>query len=215
MRVVRRLVVAVMVASFVTPAAIASPKPKTTHTAAGSAAAQHALIASGDLGPGWTAGATPAKPDKLTCGETPSLAGVVETGAAVSPTFRAGASGPFVSQAAFVYGTASQAAALWRHVAGPNVLACLARSVADGGAKGVRFAVLRREPLSRPAAGARSSAFRVIVQAKTKAQKVTAYVDMVLLGRGNAVTALSFASFTEPVDTTLELSLARIVARRL
>ena len=197
-------------------ASAAKSKPKTTHTTAGTAAAEHALIGTNDLGPGWVAGTASTKAESLSCGGTSAaVAGVVEIGAAASPTFRASGSGPFVSQAAFVYGSDSQAAALWEHVAGAKVLACLAKSVAGGGVKGISFTVLHHEELSRPAGGARSSAYRVVVQAKTKAQKVTAYVDMLLLGRGDAVTALSFASFTQPVDTGLELSLARVVAGRL
>jgi hypothetical protein len=197
-------------------ASAAKSKPKTTHTTAGTAAAERALIGTSDLGPGWVAGTAATSDESLSCGGTSSaVAGVVEIGAAASPTFRESESGPFVSQAAFVYGSDSEADALWEHVAGAKVLACLAKSVAGGGAKGISFTVLRHQELSRPTGDARSSAYRVIVQAKTKAQKVTAYVDMLLLGRGDAVTALSFASFSQPVDTALELSLARVAAGRL
>jgi hypothetical protein len=214
MRHVLRLFV-VALAAVLVPAAAGATKPKTTHTAAGIAAAQHALLGVGDLGAGWKAGAAGGKPQALACGDAKPVAGVVETGAAASPTFRESATGPFVSQAAFVYGTEAQAEALWRQVAGSKVLSCLAQSFVDAGVKGVSFVVLRHQLLSRPAAGAHSSAYRVVVQARAKAQKVRAYVDMVLLGRGNAVTALSFASFTQPADTALELSLARVIAGRL
>lgn len=212
----RSLVAAAIAGAVLASVAAAATKPKTTHTAVGMAAAQHALILTVDLGAGWTAGPATAKPESLSCGKASSTTpGVVEIGSAASPTFRASASGPFVSQAAFVYGTASEATTLWRRVAGPSALACLATSVADGGAKGVRFSVVRRQPLSRSAAGIRSSAYRVIVRAVTKQQKVTAYVDMVLLRRGAALTALSFAGFSQPVATSTELSVVRLVAGRL
>lgn len=221
MALVRKLVAVAFAGAALVPVAAAATKPtaakpKSTHTEAGMAAAQRALIVTGDLGLGWTAGPANVKPESLGCGQTSStVAGVVEIGSAASPTFQESASGPFVSQAAFVYGTPKQATALWQRAAGPSVLACLAESVAGGGAQGVRFSVVRRQPLARPAAGARSSAYRVIVRVVTKQQQVTAYVDMVLLGRGAALTALSFASFSQPVATGVERSAVRAAAGRL
>jgi len=214
----RGLVAVLAVAAVLAPMAGAAtkPKPTTTITAAGTAAAQRALIGLAELGPGWSTGAKAPKAESPGCGsDAGTPAGAVEIGAAATPTFEDGSSGPFVSQAAFVYRTGVQALAVWKRVSGAAELSCLARSVASGGAKGVRFEVLERQGLSRPAPGTRSSAYRVVLKATAQAQAVSAYVDVVLLGRGATVTALSFAGYQQPVAASLELALAREVARRL
>jgi hypothetical protein len=195
------------------PAALGAKIPAGGHTDAGMAAADRALIGVRNLGAGWTAGPAGGI-ERLGCSAT-TPAAIVETGTATSPTFEASSAGPFVSQAAFVYETEAQARSMWSMVAGPATFGCLAKSVAGAGAKGVRFEIVHRNRLSRSAAGSRSYAYRIMLRAITKDQKVNAYVDLVLLERGSALTALSFAGFAEPVATSLELTAVRAASTRL
>jgi hypothetical protein len=216
MRLVWRLAAVLGVAAALVSAATAGTKPKTTITPAGTAAAQRALLPARDLGAGWTEGAKALKTESLGCGTGTKLpVGVVEIGTADSATFEQSGSGPFISQAVFVYQTPAEAFVLWQGVAGPAVLSCLAQSALSGGGQGVGLEVLQRQRLWRPAPGTRSSAYRIVVQVQTTAQKVRAYIDVVLLGRGAAVTSLSFAGFSEPMAASLELATARAAASRL
>lgn len=201
------------------PAALAAKAPPTSgvhHTAAGTAKAKRALLRAGDIGKGWTDGLTPKKVGVLTCGTAAAtVAGAVETGSAVSPTFRAGSTGPFVSETTFVYADAAGAAKFFQHVATRAALSCLAHGVAGGSTKNVTFKVTRSQLLPAPKAGASSAAYRVVGSAVSTAQKVRVYVDVVLLLRGAAISELSYSSFLTPMDSTLELRVARAAAARL
>jgi hypothetical protein len=196
-------------------AAVAAPPSGVHHTAAGTAAARHALIRASDLGAGWTKGATPKTVGALTCaGTARGVAGVVETGSAVSPTYRQSTSGPFLSQATYVYRSAGEASLFWQRVAGRTALACLAKNVAGGSTKDVSFHVVHSTPLPAPA-GKGSAAYRIVGNATTSLQKVKVYVDVALVLRGASISELSWSSFAAPVATSLERRVARAAAARL
>jgi hypothetical protein len=186
------------------------------HTASGMAAARAALLRTSDLGRAWKAGATPKKPGDLTCGGTPaSVAGVVETGRAASPTFRASDAGPFVAQTSYVYASAAAALAFWKHAVGPQTKQCAVDSLTAGSTKAVTFTASRVSVLAAPPVGRHSAAFRVQGQAKTAAQRVRVYLDVVLLIRGNTITELGFSSFAQPFAHADELRIDRRAAARL
>jgi hypothetical protein len=195
---------------------VVAATPGVHHTPAGMSAAHRSLIVRADLGPGWKAGATPKKPGALACRAPTSVKSVVETGVAVSPTYSASGSGPFVSGSAFVYDTAAGAARFFEQIAKPNALYCLAQSIATGkSTAGVTFVVTRRQTLSAPRVGVSAAAYRVVGRATTTAQKVTVYADVILLQRGSRIVELSFASFLAPVPPATETRIARAAASRL
>ena len=219
MSAVRGLSIIVALAFLLAPAAgAAKSKPPTSgvhHTVAGTAAARRSLLRLSDLGAGWSKGTTPKQVGVLTCGSAaPTLAGVIEIGSAITPTYRESSSGPFVSEATYVYGSAAQATLFWAHVSGRAALACLAKGVAGGSTKVVSFRVTREQALPAPA-GKRSAAYRVVGEAKTGLQKVRVYVDVVLVQRGNAIAEISWSSFADPVAASLERGIARTAATRL
>jgi len=187
------------------------------HTAAGNGAAHRALLTHADLGKAWVTGTTPKKPGSLACAGTATLRGVTEIGAAVSPTYRASGSGPFVSESVFVYDTAAGAARYYERIARRNALACLAQSLTAGASQtqGLTFTVSKRLVLVSPRVGVTASAFRVIGVARTQAQRVTIYVDAVLLQRGGKIAEIGFSSFAAPVRAADELRIARAAVRRL
>lgn len=184
------------------------------HTPAGDAAARRLLLARAELGPGWTAARSRPAVPALTCA-TAGPAGAAEIGSAVTPTFRLGPAGPFLSEAAFAYRSAGDAAAVWRHLAGGAALGCLAQSVASGSTKTVSFSVRRREALALPALAPRSAGYRVVALATLQGQSSEAFVDLVLLGRGDRLVELSFSAFAKPLDRAAELALVRRALRRL
>jgi len=144
-------------------------------------------------------------------------AGVVEIGKAISPTFSQSASGPFVSQVVFVYATVPEAKQVWQRASGNAALDCLARTVTSGSTKATRFTVLHTQRLVSPQAGTHSAAYRVIASAHSTspAQTIDVYFDLVLVGEGKALTLISWAGFEQPLDRSLEVAVARAVARRL
>ena len=202
--------------ALLTALAVVATTPGVHHTPAGMAAAHRALVARADLGAGWTAGATPKNVGSLACRAPTSLKGVVETGAAVSPVFRATTSGPFVSGSSFVYDSAAGAARFFAQIAKPQALPCLAQSLASGkSTSGVAFTVIRRQTLPVPRAGVSAAAYRVVGRATVSAQKVTVYADVIVLQHGSAVEQLSFGSFSASVPAATETRIARAAAARL
>jgi len=204
------------VRALVATLAVLAATPGVHHTSAGTAVAHRALLQRADLGPGWIVGATPKQVGTLACRTPTYLTGVVETGSAVSPTYRAAPSGPFVAATAFVYNSASGAARYFTKIAKPSALACLAQSLtAFKSSAGVAFAVRKQEVLPAPRVSVSAAAYRVIGRATVSAQKVTVYADVVLLQHGTAISEVSFASFSAPVGAGTEARIARAAAARL
>jgi hypothetical protein len=180
------------------------------------ALARGALLRRSDLGSGWTGSPASRGVPALTCSRfDPSLAGVVEQGAAVSPTFNNGSSGPFVSAVAYAYQTRQQATTLWGLVARPGLGRCVADSLVHGSGHGVTFAVTNAGSLPLPGLKGRHAAYRATGTASTTLQTIDVYLDMVLLGRGQTVATVSISSFFAPPSRAFELKLARTVLRRL
>jgi hypothetical protein len=209
------LVTGLALALLVGHAAAAGP-PKTTHTATGMAAARHLLVTIRAFPAGWTTAAAANGFSGLTCPVfTPSTKGVIERGAASSPSYRAATEGPFANQSAYVYATAAQASLFWRRVATPGIARCVAQSVTQASTTNVQFKVTGRRPIAAPSLAARTAAYRVTAKVTTPGQTADAYVDLVLVGRGRAISALGFWGVNDPVPRSLEARIARAAAKKL
>ena len=68
----------------------------------------------------------------------PNGKGIVETGAASSPSFSSTTAGPFVQQNSSVFATAGQANTWWRRAVTPSLLTCAAQTIDALAAKGVK-----------------------------------------------------------------------------
>lgn len=187
-----------------------------THpTPAGMAAARQELLRRSDLGRGWTSMPAPRKVPAMTCPAfSPGLSGVVQTGAATAPTFQATSSGPFASQTAYAYASASEEQTVWREVARKHLLTCIAASLVRSGG-GARFAVKSKRLLPLPSLPVHAIGYRVAGTASVPNQTVNVWLDVLLLGSGTTVTEVSVSSFLEPPARGLELRLARVVAGRM
>lgn len=181
------------------------------------ALARAALIRRDELGNSWKeVSPAPRNVALLTCpGFSPRLQNVVQTGAAASPVYGKSASGPFVNQSTYAYSSAGQEATFWSAVVGRRLVRCLADGLASYSGHGVRFNVVSQRLLSLPPLPARAAAYRVGGTASISSQTIDVYLDVVVLGRSSAITAISLASFEQPVARKLELRLARAAARRL
>lgn len=187
-------------------------------TPAGSELAGAALVHASDLGSGWsTSAAAPRRVPPLTCSRfDPAIPKeVTETGAAGSSTYEQSSGGPFVQQDAHAYASARQEQVVWGKVVRPALLRCVEQALRTGSGSGVSFTVSRGQPLALPKLAASAAAYRVHGTASGAGQTVDVYLDVLLLGRGNAISSLSISSFDSPPARRLELRLARAAARRL
>jgi hypothetical protein len=186
-------------------------------TPAGTALARAALLRRADLGRSWSSTPAPRPVPPLTCPRfSPAVRSAIEVGDAASPTFGRSSSGPFVSQAVYVYASAAQRTAVWKAVVRRPLARCVAASLVGGSGNGVRFSVTGKRLLSLPRIGGMAAAgYRASGTATSQGQSIDVFLDMLVLGSGRTITALSIASFEQPVARALELRLARTVAERL
>jgi hypothetical protein len=206
-----RLLAVALGAAVLAGAAAAAPAPIRKHTAPDMKLARDALLDRADFGKGWTATAVSTQRQTLTCKSfSPSLHGIVETGAA-SRSFR-GAPTQAVGQAVWIFGTTEQARFLWARVVGKGLLRCLVGLARNAG--GLDVTQIASGELALPKLAARSAAFRLIVTAKVKGGTVKLYYDNFLLAAGRTVTEVTFAA-SRPIPAAVELALARAAAKRL
>jgi hypothetical protein len=186
-------------------------------TGGGSQLANRALLTRAQLGSGWSVNSSrPRSVPPLTCGAFhPGTKGITRAGAAASPTYQQSASGPFVSQVAYAYASATQAQQVWGKVVRPALVRCVASALAQSSGSGVHFKVTGRRLLALPKLAANVAGYRASGTATQSAQSIDVYLDMIVLGRGSVITAVSISSFQQPAGRALELRLARAAARRL
>jgi len=203
-----RILLAVLAAAATTPAV--------HHTAGGTKAARTSLLRLSDLGKGWSGKASAQTGLRLNCsGHAVSGSGLVETGAAASPSFSYGKTGPFISQETSVFATGAQANAYWRRGVTQALANCVAQSLEAVSVKGVRVTLVSAKQIPIGAGLAHEAEFRVVGRLHTSANTLTNYFDVILLGRGKTITELTVSSFQSAVPASVEAGLARLVARRL
>jgi hypothetical protein len=211
-----KLPAAILVAAVLAgPAAAAAPSAR--HTAGGTNAAKASLLTRTDLGKSWTAGATGTPGLRLACkGWSPSGKGIVETGAAGSPSFASSQAGPFVSQTTSVYASPKQASTYWQRAVQPGLVSCVVQTVTAIEAQGIRVKVLSKGSLPVSKASNLTAGYRVVANltsAGKTARKL--YFDVVLVGRGSTLSEISMTSFESPVPAQVENALAKLVASRI
>ena len=200
-----------ILAAASTPA-LAATSGSTPATAAPSA--RELLITRAELGAGWAVSApAPAHVPALTCHALPATLQAARRQSVASVTWGQGSSGPFVQQTAYRWASAATATAIWRQVARPALLSCLAGSLTHGGSAGVTFTVTGRHPLTAPRLGIGVRAYRVLATATIGGQQFPAYLDEFVLNTGGAISELSVATYEEPPSSAAEARVARLVAR--
>jgi hypothetical protein len=173
------------------------------------------LITRAELGAGWSrSAAAPGHVPALSCHTLPTALRSARRHAAASVTWTQGNAGPFVQQTVFRWASAATATAIWRQLARPSLLTCLARSLTHGGSSGVTFTVTGRHPLTAPHLSVGIRAYRVRATAVIGGQQFPAYLDELVLNTGGAISELSVATYEEPPTAAVEARIARLVARR-
>jgi hypothetical protein len=80
---------------------------------------------------------------------------------------------------------------------------------------GSSFGAASVEPLSFPAEGDQSVAYRISLPFKTTSVTVTFYLDAILAQAGRGYTSLTFTGVGAPIDATMEESLVKLTVERL
>ena len=207
----------VVLAAAVLAGPAAAGAPSAQHTATGTTAAKASLLTLSDLGKGWQAGPTGTPGLHLSCrGWTPSGNGIVETGAAGSPSFAATQVGPFLSQTTSVYASPKQASTYWARAVQPGLVACVVQTVAALGARGIHVKVVSKGGLPVSKASNLTAGYRVVANLTSPGKTPRKlYFDVVLVGRGNTLSELSMTSFVAPVPAKVEAALAKVVTSRI
>ena len=207
------------VAAASTPTKHRAPTPAQQRAAAAKrhavALGNAALLRRRDLS-GWSSAPAPKRVPGLTCtGFSPNVTALAPLASVASPTFNQTSQGPFAAEVVYVFQSDAQAHSFWQRVVRPRLLTCVASSLVAGSSSGVTFTVDDKHLEAYPTVGDRDRGYRVIGTATLQLGSDQVYLDELVIGRGNAITALSFTSFFSPVPRSLELRLARIVAARM
>ena len=202
----------VLLAALLASGAAAGPAMK--HTSADTRTAQASLLKSSDFAKTWSGTTSPQNGVALSCsGHSVNGAGIVETGAAASPNFSDGTTGPFVNQNTSVYATSAEANTYWHRAVTPGLVTCVAQTLEALRSRGITVTITSqgKHPLSTSLA--HTTAYRVV--ASVGKNKLKYYLDVVVLGEGRAVTSLTIVSIQMPFSAKVESALAILVAARL
>ena len=97
-----------------------------------------------------------------------------------------------------------------------GLVRCVANGLTRASGNATTYVVSREHGLTLPRLGAKAGGYRVVADASQAGQSIGAvYLDAIVLAHGRTVTEISFATFTAPPRRSLELRLARVVARRI
>jgi hypothetical protein len=191
---------------------LAAGTPAAHHTTAGTKAARASLLTAADFGRGWRGAKAAQRGILVSCpGHAPSAKGIIETGAAASPTFSAAQTGPFVQQNTSVYATAAQANTWWSRAVTPSLVTCVARDLAALAARGVKVKLDSAGKLAVTTTAAHTAGYRVVATANGK----KLYMDVIVIGSGATITDVTISAFIAPVPAKTEQALAKVVARKL
>lgn len=186
--------------------------PAVHHTTTGTKAARATLLKLADMGKGWTAATAAQRGVRLTCaGHAPNGNGIVETGAASSPSYSSTTAGPFVQQNSSVFATSGQANTWWRRAVTPSLVTCVAQTIDAIAAKGVKVSLSSKGPLPVTTSLQHTAAYRVVAIANGN----RLYFDVIILAAGRTITDITISSFVNPVPSKYEQALATLVVRKL
>jgi hypothetical protein len=198
--------------ALVATAAAGPRDEKERLTKADMARARHALVRQSDVGPDWTAVATPVSSGPRCRGYNPDYSRFTVTGKAGSG-FTHGA-GTAVASAVELYASYAQASGDWAEGVRPGFLSCFTSKLARQFAKsGVAVSVASKRSNRSPRLGARSMSWHVVFRLSVAGRSVPYYVDLYAFQLNRATGSVSFQSLGKPVPR--QTALARLVASRL
>ncbi len=192
----------------------AAAAPAMKHTTADTTTAKASLVKIADFGKGWTGKASPQQGLALGCtGFQPSGKGIVETGAATSAAISFGTVGPFVLQKTSVYATTAEANTYWQRAVTARLVTCVSGVLRGLSARGIKVTITAQGKLPFSTTLEHTAAYRAV--ATVGKNKLTYYIDVIILGKGRTITALTINRIEAAPPSSFEKGLATIVASRL
>jgi hypothetical protein len=178
--------------------------------------AHNALLTRHALGRGWIAGQTPSRVPALTCSAfDPRVGSNKPRAAAISPSFSEGSNGPFLSQSVYAFGSSASAAGFWHAVARRGLEKCFAAGLVAGSTQGTTFTVTAQRTRPPLRISLPTAVYQITGQAHSSGTTVDVFLDVVLIERGQLVTDFTISTFFSEPSGSLQLRLARLIARRL
>ena len=215
MKLMRLLLPVVALLAFLALAAAAlatHQDPQKRLTKADNARARAMLVKRTDLPTGFQPQLSSTADPHTDCAASVSESDLTLTGDAEGRQFALGV--VFVSSAAQVYESVTDASASWRRATSGPGTACATEVLRREFAKqGVDLVSLRR--IAFPRVSERSVAYRVTLSATTAQGKVPVYVDLVAMMHSRAQATVVVGSALVPPQRAEELRLARVVAGRM
>ncbi|HKY25065.1 MAG TPA: hypothetical protein VJM07_07910 [Gaiella sp.] len=215
-----RATLVVLIALVAVPASFgADGEPKKALTTAGNAAARSVVLKRADLSPAFTMlkRADDDLPAGVRCGALDE-SDLTINGEAQSPDFQLTQQGVYVTVGSTVnvYRTLREAGASWRRGTSAQTTTCFADIVRLSAPRGQRVKIVSAKRLTVPKVAPMTAAFRVVATLTlTGNQRVTAYVDAIILQHGRVQSGVVFTSLGRPVGQPEQLGLAALVAGRM
>jgi hypothetical protein len=195
---------------------LAAAAPAMHHKSADMKTARASLVTAADLGKGWTGKASPQEGATFGCnGYRPSGAGIVETGGASSAALTYDTTGPFVLQKTSVYASAGQANTYWQRAVRPGLIACAVQTLEQVTTRGIKLTITAKGTLPFSSSLSHTAAYRVVGTLESGKNKIVNYFDVIVLGQGKTITAITISSFKFAPPKSFERIVARIVAEHL
>jgi hypothetical protein len=197
------------------PASATPGGPAQHHTRADMDLARTLLLSAGDVRT-WSAGSEKRTEDPLTCSArlTPPESDLLENGSAFGPLLSHGTK-EALAQSVHVYATVMQANVAWRRRTLKRMVLCMQRRLEDSSTMMSWISVVHWSTLELPKLVPHLAGYRVIGDAEAGRHKTRVYLDLLLLGRGRAVTTLVATSYRKPLSPLFERRLVRLLSQRL
>jgi hypothetical protein len=209
------LVVVGLAALLAGSAYAAQGDPQKKLTKAGQTRARAVALRLADFGPGWKSEPSTNKSESNPRCSTynPDQSDLIEIGDYDSPDFSR-PDGTFISSTTGVFKTAAMARTGYARVAVPALPHCFAEIFKKGITKPSSATIFSSGPLSFPAYGDHSNAYRITSSVKTPSGRVRATIDLVVFNRGQIDVAIIFLGINQTLPASLEQGLvARVAAR--
>jgi hypothetical protein len=204
-----------LAALTVTASALAGPHDPTKRlTAADNARAQRGLIRAADLGTGWKTGAPMKDSDSGCAGFSPDESAFVQTGEASGPTLTH-PSGSVITTGVDIFRTAAEVRRDWALVVQPGLLRCLTAAAKSASDANSQVSGVSAKRLPFPQIAPMTALYRVVMSISAGGRTMPFAMDFVLVGSGRYELTLMVAQLGRSVPRDAEVSLARLMLKRL
>lgn len=177
--------------------------------------ASSVLLRPSDFGTSWASESDPSSAASPICLSPGTNGAPAVAGEAMSWAFSQGSAGPYLQQYALAYSTATAARLVWISLTTGALVRCVTANLGSESIGDLRFKIAESQDHTISVPGVRAFGHELVATSSLAGQSSTLYLDLLLLQHGRRLTALSVTSLDTPPIPSTELSLERLIARRL